>query len=586
MSSIKERINKLKQINHIQKDSDLLRGIYQYLYKYGNSKSINETEDSFVRKNKGSFSAMIDGKRAFDQNYYYPLEKILNTSIVYILDGTGEPMEKSDWQGIHYAASSDTVGNYEKVIEEGVYTEEDEYQCTLLDYMVELKSKNGLEFFAKRNQLPLNEIGQEDFHSDVLRFSQHSSEELLETMLEVCDREIVMKYLDGYYFVRNGKNPETNDLQTMVKYDRTASNVLAAEGDYATLLFDCKEFSLAQANPGLCLTPRKKAEKTIFVNHFLNLILRNSYRTLNADKERARALWNKAIEINDIAMPKIMALGYPVERIGDLGYVYGKDDMVLGSIALVPDLPGNFMELAFEKEDTGIYEKALTQLNRFKEKSMAGSVVSQVDGEMRLTKQDNPGFYDFYRLMEKKDYGKVARFLGETKDGKDRLDLPVGQKETLPSAGESKLLKQALTIISEIDALSEETVGKGKVYAFPGLDGRSFYVFDGIVTGIAPITVKVGGRYDNLADLLAGTCLATPVFYAAERNVASVCGALKTYGIAKKDLSAVLTAMAEHYLSKADAVDLEEERGKQIVALFHQRALWLELFGKEVAKQY
>ena len=95
MSGIRERLEKLRKSKGIKSNSDLLRMMYKDLRLEG--KIDYQDPEEFVRKTKGSFSQMIDqaNGRSFNQDFYLPLEKILDTSMVYLLEGRGEPMPEN-----------------------------------------------------------------------------------------------------------------------------------------------------------------------------------------------------------------------------------------------------------------------------------------------------------------------------------------------------------------------------------------------------------------------------------------------------------------------------------------------------------
>ena len=582
MSTLKERLSRLKKENDYQSDSELLRNIYKYLYKNASPKVKGCSEDEFVRRTKGSFSSMIDEKRAFDQDFFYPLEKALHTSMVYILEGTGEHMNETDQRGLRYAASTDTVGNYETLINEEVYMEQDEYRCTLLDYMIEYQSRNGFEFFASRNQLPLNEFGTHDRVPLGLDMNHHDGIDLIGTMLKVCRTETMLKYLNGYYLAENGRDPALIGEQFEKDLD-ALSSLLASNAAIRAALSDCRTISLKKANPAVRSMDGKPLGDSVFVNFFFNLMLEACLRASDPKDENGQVIGDmfaKAIELNEIAMPAILGLGYRHYRLGKYGYVY-VDGATCGSIA-VPPLAAEGMAASFSKDTMAAYDKLVEQIRGFQERITANSQMAVVGREMRLAKQENPDFYDFYRLMKETGNEAVASWLGEAGKEKDIFRLPAGKQMPITQEATAKQFKDALAVLASIDAVSESALGEGKVYAFPGLTNRTFFVEGDKVTGIAPLKAVVGSRYDNLAEFVASTCLSMPTYFSAGRMVAAVADTLKAYGVTKKEAADAIAAIAKHYLENSKTVNTDDEPGKILVASAHQRAVWLDLYAKEI----
>ena len=582
MSTLRERLERLKKANGFTTDADLLREIYQYLYMRS---EVKETEREFLRKAKGSFSSMIDEERDFDQRYFYPLEKALHTSAVYLIEGTGEIMEENEQCGLRYTASTDTQGNYQKLIGEGVYLEQDEYQCTLLDYMIDYEARNGFEFFAQRNELPLNSVCVYDRVGFSLDLSQRSEEQLVTTMLKVCKPETMLKYLNGFYFIENGTDPSNIDDYTKQDHAVLASWLVSNKA-LRVALSNYKRIPLSIANPIASRKDGKPLGESVFINYFFNLMVREWWTDLDQPEEEehvTRDLFATAIELNKVAMASILDLGYPTYRLAKNGIVYA-DGIMCGSIVVMPRAEG--LEAAFSPRTLEKYNELLDQIQGFQEKITEGSQMAIVGGEMRLEKQHNPDFYSFYGLMREKKVSCVAMWLQEEIKGKDRFRLPSGNQAPISGQGNPELFNQAIKVLSAIDQLSEESLGSEKTYAFPGLTNRSFFVDNERVTGIAPTKVIIGERYDNLAELLSSTSLAMPTYIAADGMVASVAQALKTYGVQKSSVSRALELMESYYLRSTATIDQADERGKSLIASAHQRALWLKLYKKEIISQF
>lgn len=587
MLTIKERLEELKKEKEIGSDADLLREIYKDMKAHKLVKA-GTTEEMFVSNKKGSFNQMIDEKRRFDPELMLPLERVLQTSMLYLLEGRGAKAVGSDDRGLRYTAKTDTKGNYEQLVKEDVYLELDEYRYSLLDYMIEYKSRNGFEFFASRNELPLNEIC-ELTRAYTLELSQYDLEALIRTMLEICKPETMLKYLNGYYFVEKNQDPiglgqyALDDLRQLALW-------LVENDEIRERLSDYKEFPLGLANRSLYRSEGKASEKTAFVNFFFNQMLAlwaPDENMLGSEDGIAIELFEKAIELNKAVMPTILALGYPSYRIGDYGYVYSGSTLC-GSIATIPGrIEG--MEASYSPKAIEKYRELVNQIRDFQEKISGERRMSFMDGELHLAKQDSEDFYDFYKLMNDANIKSVGVWYGTATDNPDEIAIgvPKGKVVSLSQKTDSNQLEQALKMLAEIDSISETALGRGKTYVFPELAKRSLFYVDGdTITGIVPTEVKVGERYDNLAELIAQTCLVSPSYIPGRGIAASLAKAFKTYGIPKKELASILESLGASFIRSASRFDRKTEDGKFMIALAYDRAVWLDLNKEEILEQY
>lgn len=580
MNSIRDRLEELKRNHGIKTDSDLLRRIYEDLRR--EEKRKYNSQDEFVKKTKGSFSQMIDqiNGRNFNQEFYLPLEKILETSMAYLLEGQGEatPANYQD-RGIKYAAATDTIGNYERLIEEDVYFEEDEYRWTLLDYILENNSKNGLEFVAKRGELPLTKYGCVDYSLSTFQLNQDHRDMLVEKMTELCLTESIVKYFNGYYFVENGMNPRTIEDETTNEIMNHLAIAMKRK-DVREKLSEYKKIPLAKANPGIRDKSGNPLGDTAFVDMMFNLMLEYVFSTtFEASEDIKIELLEKAYQLNEEVMPVILSLPFESYTIGRYGYVYNGGD-VFGSIAFL-DCNSSFLDRWSENVRKSA-ARLKDQIQDFSEKILKkdGTVVAGRD--MRIPKQNNPAFYEFYKTMKGCDW--VAQYdLGKSTT-EDWLRCPEGELVVLSPSDNPALFANALKVLGQIDAISEDALGAGKAYVFPKISNRSFFVLGDYVTGMAPTEITIGNRYDNLAELLSQTCLLIPGFHNWSSQINSVANALKSYGIKKKDVKGVVDELHGSFLHSMAKYDMVNE--KALIASANLRALWCDLYAKEIYDQF
>ena len=580
MNNIRDRLEELKRNHGIKTDSDLLRRIYENLRR--EEKRKYSGQDEFVKKTKGSFSQMIDqiNGRNFNQEFYLPLEKILDTSMAYLLEGQGEvrPANYQD-RGIKYAAATDAIGNYERLIEEGVYFEEDEYRWTLLDYILENNSKNGLEFVAKRGELPLTKYGCVSYSLPGLQMSLNHRDRLVEKMTELCSLESIAKYFNGYYFVENGMNPRTIEDETTNEIVNHLAIVMERK-DVREKLSEYKKIPLAKANPGIRDKFGNPLGDTAFVDMMFNLMLEYVFSTTAETSEEIKIeLLDKAYQLNEEVMPLILSLPFENYTVGRYGYVYNGSD-VWGSIAFL-DCNSSFLDRWSENARKSV-SRLKDQIQDFSEKILKkdGTVVAGRD--MRIPKQKSPAFYDFYQAM--KGCELVAKYNQEKSVTEDWLRTPEGELTPLSPNDNPDLFSNALYALGQIDALSESVLGEGKAYVFPKMNNRSFFVLGDYVTGIAPTEVIIGNRYDNLAELLGQTCLLIPGFNPWSSQVVMIANALKSYGIKKKEVKGVMTELHDSFIRSMAKYDPAKE--KAFIANSNLRALWCDLYAKEIYDQF
>ena len=194
--NIRNRINELEKIAKIETDAELINQIYQFKKRRGEIGKI--PEHIYRENNKGTFSKCFNGERKFRFEDYLAIEYVLNTSMAYIIEGKGEAPENFELKGIRYAAYTDTIGNYEKLMLDNVLNESDEYNKMLIDYMIEYKSKNGFKYFAERDLLPLGKTGGYNRSLNCLYCSGTDRKKLLKVLCELLPANLLIQYFDGF----------------------------------------------------------------------------------------------------------------------------------------------------------------------------------------------------------------------------------------------------------------------------------------------------------------------------------------------------------------------------------------------------
>lgn len=127
-----------------KKQTDLLIDIFKKIGEkdpYG--KALSE---------KSNFNNMIKGKRPFKVEYVIAIEEILGIRFSDLYKDEDIIQRYYALKGIRYAATIDDKNEYNKILDEGekVFLNHDEYGKTIIDYICEYNSKNGLKFLIEK----------------------------------------------------------------------------------------------------------------------------------------------------------------------------------------------------------------------------------------------------------------------------------------------------------------------------------------------------------------------------------------------------------------------------------------------------
>lgn len=115
-----------------------------------------------AKKEKSNFSKMVSGERPFKADYIAPLERILNTSLKYIVYGGEEENNDFPLKGIRYAAYKNDIIYFKELeneknnIDQPVIASNDEFGKSILDYIVQYHSFNGLKYLIDKEYLKLS----------------------------------------------------------------------------------------------------------------------------------------------------------------------------------------------------------------------------------------------------------------------------------------------------------------------------------------------------------------------------------------------------------------------------------------------
>lgn len=194
MSGLRERIYELERRNGIPSDSILLRKIYIKL-----GKDPNEARKS----DAGNFSKMINGDRKLSIEYAVALESIFNVNLDYLLNGSNQYKSFTN-RGLEYTAYQDSLELYRKLYNETdsdgnrIFGNYDEYQQTIVNYIIKYHSLNGIRFMFQ-NGLVKFQAWQNRFNFSEGLWLDGGSEqqfELIKMIFEIDDAEMFANTFD------------------------------------------------------------------------------------------------------------------------------------------------------------------------------------------------------------------------------------------------------------------------------------------------------------------------------------------------------------------------------------------------------
>ena len=151
----KEFIRKLMKSKGIETDQELL-------YKILNNLSKKGYKINTIEKEKGNFSHMLNGDRKFTYPYIIALEEVLETSLANIINQIDEHVITP--KGFEYVASQNDYELFKALDEEediykfSVLKNKDEYDKTVIDYIIEYKAVMGVMYLIDFHELKYNDV--------------------------------------------------------------------------------------------------------------------------------------------------------------------------------------------------------------------------------------------------------------------------------------------------------------------------------------------------------------------------------------------------------------------------------------------
>jgi hypothetical protein len=451
-------------------------------------------------KQKANFSKMLSGERKFPIKYILGIERTLHTSWNYIIDGQG--FDKTfEQKGIRYAAYKGTYHDFELLGQElshddNVIKNYDEYNNTILDYILDYRAIEGLRYLND-NKLVEVQFDLKQITGPVMssRGPEKACHDCLLLVCEKDDEKLFSSMYNPYRLLTNycDKNGTVFNDPNVLKA------ILEAKKIFNSLLKETT-FTWVQLSP--------EFKGTSFANNKSNLcppLLGNLLVYALNDTMTYQKQINELLEFGK---------SFNERRIKEIEAMPEKDSSVLslqddGSLNLGRHYIGNFFtyrlteQLDLPADITRELHEINDQVNKVKfQRKPLGSGLSRgdcriEDGKLVKRSSNNKDEYAFLKLMADKGIKETPRLLKQ-ENGLDYLTYFKG--ESAYSIYEMPINKTIamVKLLRKMNDISKEALGNDKVYVHGDLSGTNV-VFDGdTVTGILNWdNTHIGNEYED-----------------------------------------------------------------------------------------
>ena len=572
-TDIRKRIELLKELNGFKTDAEIIGAIFRHKRMRKEIGKINEFD--YIEKNKGSFSACCSGQRKFKPEDYLAIEYALNTSMAYIIEGRGEISEGFKPSGIRYAACTDTIGNYETLIQEDIINNSDEYDKTLIDYMIEYKSKNGFAYFSERDLLPLNATGGFSYSSNCLRISRDDNTNILKILCEVLPVKLLIKYFNGFFQYGERPYSEINEHTNTSFSDEVMASAIKRE-DLRKELAVSKRINLDSLNKGVRRNSVESLGEGLFINYALTAMIKYA---LNHDVENSvrEELLESAIRANKESFESILAFQEDELKIDEYGYItdiYGR--AYYGSIAISSEAGVNISQ-----ESNELLNQLNRQIHDYHEFVSNHSKISAFKNELFADKKDNKDYYDFFKLMNEKGIKAIPVLKEHSSKDKDLFEIPNSEKSRIPNWSDDDF-KEIVSVIKQIDEVSMNVLN-GQTYY---LVDPSIYMLNENVNYIMPKDIVASNKYSNLVYLINRNFGWDPYVYKNEVKINSFLKLIKLCGIKENEIEEFIQNFELLSEEQTKYIDKTKDWDREFALKMLGNQAWVKICRDEIIKKY
>ena len=375
----KERFQELLDKNNLTQVR-LLQRIYDDLEK--KPKKYSCSYDFASGSEKGNFSKMISGERPFKYEYILPIEKHLKTSLLYILKGGENKLPDGAMSPrFEYAAYSNDYDEFAKVFEAKTKYDDtiifslDEYDKTLIDYIIEYEADEGIRFLfdkAKENSpVRMNHSGMGTYikpikdENSTLEISSDSTREIIKMLAKKEKWDILIDFLAIPLIITQKYIGESSLFEEW--FSKLALNT---EGLLKEML-RCYEIDLKEVNLGLAEHGYSRNEGK-FINPLVRSILSFALKNHKEHEKEIKKMLDFGIKANREVVDFVSDNLHNITRviINDEGIVGNTSTRLCGMLCISEGEIPNDLSVDIRKRIEIILSQRLAVQNIVEDKNL------------------------------------------------------------------------------------------------------------------------------------------------------------------------------------------------------------------------
>lgn len=500
---IQQRIDKLMKQNNIDTYITLLRKIFKCSVR-----DESKTDVQWATNQKSNFTNMLKGKRPFTVEMILGLEHVLHTSMDSIINDLPYN-ERYQPRGLEYTVACDDFSEYLKLDGEtddeavNILRNTDEYNKSLLDYIIKYRSVNGIRFLCEKHNFffnPMNNMFNADSSMPIICGNYDSAPmEIAKLLAEKEETDLFIEIFDPFY--ETSRYVDTDRyLYNKKEFVRT----VLTSGKVLQKMLSSKEIPIKDANRGL-VSYSYDFDDVSFINPLLMLLLQEAVNQGNYtyikqivdfgrdfNKKQLQFIHERLSEkqLKNIRVDDFGYLSDGRTKIGNL-LVYGEP--------IDPTLPDRIKillnELTAQKEELELlpeidYDGGVHKVFKIK------------DNYVLKKSSNNPVEYEMLGYMKSKGFSKVPEFY-ETKDEVDKLSYIQGETFKYKQGRTDEKLDSLIRFLKEFHSISEQKLGKGNAYLHGKYDNEDI-VYDGenVKAVINWDNCYIGNPYEDLVEII------------------------------------------------------------------------------------
>lgn len=500
---IQQRIDELMKQNNIDTYITLLRKIFKCSVR-----DESKTDVQWATNQKSNFTNMLKGKRPFTVEMILGLEHVLHTSMDSIINDLPYK-ERYQPRGLEYTVACDDFSEYLKLDGEtddeavNILRNTDEYNKSLLDYIIKYRSVNGIRFLCEKHNFffnPMNNMFNADSSMPIICGNYDSAPmEIAKLLAEKEETDLFIEIFDPFY--ETSRYVDTDRyLYNKKEFVRT----VLTSGKVLQKMLSSKEIPIKDANRGL-VSYGYDFDDVSFINPLLMLLLQEAvnqgnYTYIKQIVDFGRDFNKKQLQFIHERLSEKQLKNIRVDDIGYLSDGRTKiGNLLVYDEPIDPTLPDRIKILLNELMDQ---KEELELLPEIDYDGGVHKVFKIKDNYVLKKSSNNPVEYEMLRYMKSKGFSKVPEFY-ETKDGVDKLGYIQGETFKYKQGRTDEKLDSLIRFLKEFHSISEQKLGKGNAYLHGKYDNEDI-VYDGenVKAVINWDNCYIGNPYEDLVEII------------------------------------------------------------------------------------